>query len=125
MNLYVLFASWIIGSLCYSNSLAISLRNILIKLDHGEKDLSTFPYIQHFKSVFVKENFNVLSDYYKWDYAIELVPRAEFKSSKIYLLSSTKQLELDTFLTKNIHTRSFKSSMATLVFFIKKKNGFL
>ena len=62
------------------------------------------------------------------DHAIELVSEAELKLSKIYSLSSAKQLELDTFLTENLHTSqicSSKLSMATSVFFIKKKDGSL
>ena len=50
------------------------------------------------------------------------------KLSKVYSLPFMKQSEPDVFIAKNLYTRQIwplKSSMATLVFFIKKKNGFL
>ena len=40
----------------------MSLESILTKLDYEENHLST---IQHFESVFTKENFDVLLDYQK------------------------------------------------------------
>jgi len=53
---------------------------------------------------------------------------SDTKLSKVYSLLFMKQSELDVFIAKNLYTRQIwplKSSMATLVFFIKKKNGFL
>jgi len=78
--------------------------------------------------MFAKKDFDILLEYCKWDHAIELIPRAEPKSSKVYPLSLLEQVELDAFLEENLHTgriQSLKSPMAAPVFFIKKKDGSL
>jgi len=62
-------------------------------------------YVTEFRSVFTKEDFDILLEHCKWDHAIELIPRAEPKLSKVYLLSLLEQAELDAFLEKNLHTR--------------------
>jgi len=54
--------------------------------------------------VFAKENFDILLEHRKWDYAIELIPRAEPKSSKVYPLSPLEQAELDILLEENFCT---------------------
>jgi len=85
-------------------------------------------YVMEFRSMFAKEDFDILPEHCKWDHAIELVPRAEPKSSKVYSLSPLEQAELDTFLEENLRTgriRSLKSSIAAPVFFIKKKDSSL
>jgi len=85
-------------------------------------------YVMEFRSMFAKEDFDILPEHCKWDHAIELVPRAEPKSSKVYLLSLLEQAELDTFLEENLRTRQIrplKSSIAAPVFFIKKKDSSL
>jgi len=61
-------------------------------------------YIVEFQSVFTKEDFDILPEHRKWDYAIELIPGAEPKSSKVYPLSLLEQTELDAFLEENLHT---------------------
>jgi len=61
-------------------------------------------YITEFQSVFAKEDFNILLEHCKWDHAIELIPGAEPKSSKIYPLSPLEQAELDAFLEENLRT---------------------
>jgi len=85
-------------------------------------------YIAEFQSVFAKEDFDILPEHRKWDHAIELIPRAEPKSSKVYPLSLLEQMELDAFLEENLHTgriQPSKSPIAAPVFFIKKKDGLL
>jgi len=85
-------------------------------------------YVAEFQSVFAKEDFDILPEHCKWDHAIELIPGAEPKLSKVYPLSSLEQTELDAFLEENLHTgqiRPSKSPIAAPVFFIKKKNGSL
>ena len=85
-------------------------------------------YVTEFRSVFAKEDFDILLEHRKWDHAIELIPGAEPKSSKVYPLSLLEQAELDAFLEENLRTRRIqpsKSPMAALVFFIKKKDGSL
>jgi len=84
--------------------------------------------IRGFKSIFAKEDFNILPEHRQWDHAIELIPGSEPKSSKVYLLSLVEQKELDSFLKENLCTGRIcpsKSPMAAPVFFIKKKNGSL
>jgi len=61
-------------------------------------------YVAEFRSVFAKEDFDMLPEHRKWDHAIELIPRAEPKSSKVYPLSPLEQAELDTFLEENLYT---------------------
>jgi len=62
-------------------------------------------YVAEFRSVFAKEDFDMLPEHHKWDHAIELTPRAEPKSSKVYPLSLLEQEELDAFLEENLRTR--------------------
>jgi len=45
--------------------------------------------------MFAKEDFDILPEHRKWDHAIELIPRAEPKSLKVYPLSPLEQAELD------------------------------
>jgi len=85
-------------------------------------------YVTEFQSVFAKENFDILPEHRKWDHAIELIPGAEPKLSKVYPLSPLEQEELDAFLEENLRTgriRPSKSPIAAPVFFIKKKDGSL
>jgi len=62
-------------------------------------------YVAEFQSVFAKEDFDILPEHRKWDHAIELIPGAEPKSSKVYPLSPLEQTELDAFLEENLRTR--------------------
>jgi len=81
-----------------------------------------------FQSVFAKEDFDILPEHRKWDHTIELIPGAEPKSSKVYLLSPLEQEELNAFLEENLCTgriRPSKSPIAAPMFFIKKKDGSL
>jgi len=54
--------------------------------------------------MFTKEDFDILPEHRKWDHAIKLIPGAEPKSSKVYLLSPLEQMELDAFLEENLRT---------------------
>ena len=85
-------------------------------------------YVKVFGQVFSEEGFAKLPNRKPWDHAIELVPGAQPKGCKVYLISVTEQSELDHFLTENLETgriRPSKSPMAFPVFFIKKKDGSL
>jgi hypothetical protein len=85
-------------------------------------------YVKMFGQVFSEEGFAKLPNRKPWDHAIELVPGAQLKGCKVYPLLVTEQAELDNFLTENLETgriRPSKSPMASLVFFIKKKDGSL
>ena len=85
-------------------------------------------YLQKFENVFSKEMFDTLPPWKPRDHAIELEPGSKPTNCKVYLLSLKEQVELDTFLEENLHTRRIcpsKSPMASPVFFIKKKDGLL
>ena len=85
-------------------------------------------YVVEFRSMFAKEDFNILPEHHKWDHTIELIPGVEPKSLKVYPLSPLEQAELDVFLEENLHIRRIqpsKSSIAAPMFFIKKKDGSL
>jgi len=78
--------------------------------------------------VFAKEDFDILLEHHRWDHAIKLIPGAEPKLSKVYLLFPLEQTKLDAFLEENLCTRCIqpsKSPIAAPVFFIKKKDGSL
>jgi len=78
--------------------------------------------------VFAKEDFDILPEHHKWDYAIKLIPGVEPKSLKVYPLSPLEQVELNAFLEENLCTRQIrpsKSPIAAPVFFIKKKDSLL
>ena len=63
-----------------------------------------------------------------WDHAIELEPGSKPTNCKVYPLSPKEQVELDAFLEENLRTGRIhpsKSPMASLVFFIKMKDGSL
>jgi len=90
----------------------------------AEHDGHVPPYLRNFHSVFSKDSFDELPESKPWDYAVELLPDATPKSCKVYLLSTSKQKELDTFLKENLDSgriQPSKSLMASSVFFIKKK----
>ena len=85
-------------------------------------------YLQEFNDVFSKESFDALPDFKPWDHAIELIPGAKPTGCKVYPLSLSEQKELDAFIQENLDSRCIrpsKSPMASLVFFIKKKDGSL
>ena len=54
--------------------------------------------------MFAKEDFDILPEHCKWDHAIELIPGAKSKLSKVYPLSPLEQVELDVFLEENLRT---------------------
>jgi len=54
----------------------------------AQKGLFTLPNCARwFKSMFAKEDFDILSEHRQWDHAIELVPGLVPKLSKVYPLS--------------------------------------
>ena len=83
------------------------------------------PYLG-FQDVFSKESFDELPERKQWDHAINLRLESQPFSTKVYLMSLVEQKELDDFLEENLlsgHIRPSKSLMASLVFFVKKKDG--
>jgi len=89
---------------------------------------SVLEYLKEFDSVFSKESFDALPESTKWDHAVELIPGEKASNCKVYPLAPTEQKELDQFLKENLETgwiHPSKSPIASLVFFIKKKDGTL
>jgi len=85
-------------------------------------------YIQKFKFIFAKNDFDILSEYCHWNHTIELTLETEPKSLEIYPLLLSEQIKLDTFFAGNLcicRIYPSKSPIATLVFFIKKKDDSL
>jgi hypothetical protein len=86
------------------------------------------PWAADFLDVFNKESFDSLLEKRAWDHSIELVPDAKPVNCKVYPISLLEQKELDAFIAEGLSTgriRPSKSPMASLVFFIKKKDGAL
>ncbi|KNZ79206.1 hypothetical protein J132_09717 [Termitomyces sp. J132] len=86
------------------------------------------PYLHAFEDMFSKASFDSLPECKRWDHAIELLPNLAPSSCKVYPLTPREQDELDAFLQENFdssHIRPSKFLMASLVFFIKKKDGSL
>jgi len=85
-------------------------------------------YLKEFDSVFSKESFDALPESKKWDHAVELIPGEKASNCEVYPLAPMEQKELDQFLKENLETGQIhpsKSLIASLVFFIKKKDGTL
>jgi len=84
-----------------SQRLAEGFRQNSQPADHGEHIL---PHLRGFHLVFSKDSFDELPGTKPWDHAVELLPDATLKSCKVYLLSASKQKELDTFLKENLES---------------------
>ena len=85
-------------------------------------------YLKEFDSVFSKESFDALPESKKWDHTVKLISREKASNCKVYPLAPMEQQELDQFPKENLETgwiHLSKSPMASLVFFIKKKDGAL
>ena len=83
------------------------------------------PYLS-FRDVFSKESFDELPEWKQWDHAIDLKPESQPISMKVYPMSLVERKELDDFLKENLSSGRIcpsKSPMASLVFFVKKKDG--
>ena len=83
------------------------------------------PYLS-FWDMFSKESFDELPERKQWDHVIDLKPESQPFSTKVYPMSPVEQKELDDFLKENLLSSRIcplKSPMASLVFFVKKKDG--
>ncbi|KAG5730788.1 hypothetical protein E4T56_gene3464 [Termitomyces sp. T112] len=86
------------------------------------------PYLHAFEDMFSKASFDLLLECKRWDHTTELLPNSALSSCKVYPLMPREQDKLDAFLQENLDsgcTLPSKSPMASLVFFIKKKDGSL
>jgi hypothetical protein len=85
-------------------------------------------YLEEFREIFEKSEFDKLPERRRWDHAIEIKPGAEPFTSKVYPLNLDEQKRLDEFLEENLQSgriRPSKSPIASPFFFIKKKDGSL
>jgi len=93
-------------NLCATSTISQKLAEGACRALETQKGLPTLPdCAKGFKSVFTKEDFDILLEHRQWDHAIELIPGSEPKSSKVYPLSLVEQKKLDSFLEENLHTR--------------------
>jgi hypothetical protein len=79
-----------------------------------------------YANVFSETAFDSLPERRKWDYPIELEHELSPRFRKVYPMTLTEQMEMDTFLEEALATgriRQSKSPLGALVFFIKKKDG--
>ncbi len=106
--------------------------NNLVAKANTDKKSQTFKEMvpercRDFNDLFDKDNFDELPEPKMWDHAIELTPNASANlDCKVYPLNRNEQAELDKFLDENLLSRRIrpsKSPMASLFFFIKKKDG--
>ena len=120
-----LFATVIRATGNFSQQLAeVHLKNSTLK----EPSDAILPHFRQFTDIFAKESFDTLPERKQWDHAIELVPDAKLSNCKVYLMLVAERAELDCFILENLETgqiRPSKSPMASLCFFIKKKDGSL
>jgi hypothetical protein len=90
-----------------------------------EEDLPA--YLQDYRDVFDKKEFDELPPSQPWDHAIELIEGADttFKC-QLYGLPHEERAQLNEFLKENLRTgwiRMLNSPMASPFFFVKKKDG--
>jgi hypothetical protein len=84
-------------------------------------------YRDKYSKVFSEQESERLPEHKPYDHTIDFVPGASTNiRTKIYPMSLSEQAELDTFLEENLakgYIQHSKSSIASPVFFIKKKDG--
>jgi hypothetical protein len=79
-----------------------------------------------YADIFSETVFDSLPERHKWDHAIELECEPSPGFRKVYLMTLTEQMEMDTFLEEALatgHIRQSKSPLGAPVFFIKKEDG--
>jgi hypothetical protein len=79
-----------------------------------------------YADVFSETAFDSLPEHRKWDHAIELEREPSPGFRKVYPMTLTEQMEMDTFLEEALATgciRQSKSPLRAPVFFIGKKDG--
>ena len=76
--------------------------------------------------VFDEDKANRYPEPRQWDHKIEMKKGFEPKSFKAYNLTPEEQIKLDKFLKENLkkgYIKPSQSPMASLFFFVKKKDG--
>jgi Reverse transcriptase (RNA-dependent DNA polymerase) len=95
------------------------------KTDKTDKQLVLVEYHEYL-DIFSKEKAHCFPKSRPWDHKIEMKEGFKPKSFKNYNLTLAEQIELDKFLKKNLEKgciRPSQSPMASLFFFVSKKDG--
>jgi hypothetical protein len=116
---------WCAASFTYSQKIAEEVNKQ--KETKPLEEIVPEPYRHKYGKVFSEQESERLPEHKPYDHAIDFVPGASTNiRTKIYPMSLTEQAELDTFLEENLakgYIQHSKSSIASPVFFIKKKDG--
>jgi hypothetical protein len=83
------------------------------------------PEYHEYLDIFDEDKANEFPDTWPWDHKIKMKSGFEPKSFKMYNLTLEEQIELDKFLKENLdkgYIKPSQSPMASLFFFVKKKD---
>ena len=121
-NIYTLEEIWINSKTGISQKLAIQE-----SADKKEKTLNEMlpTEVLDYKDIFDKQTAECFPESRPWDHTIDLKEDFVPKDCKIYPLSPPEQVELDKFIDENLakgYIRPSKSPMASLFFFVDKKD---
>lgn len=115
---------WCCASMTYSTQLAAEVNEK--KYGKPLEEMVPPEYLKH-KKVFSEEESHRLPKHQPWDHTIDLKPDAPTQlKSKVYPMPVNEQSALDDFIKENLEKGYIvpsKSPMASLVFFVKKKDG--
>jgi hypothetical protein len=95
------------------------------KTDKTDKQLVPVEYHKYL-DIFSKEKAHRFPESRPWDHKIKMKEGFEPKLSKNYNLTLAEQIELDKFLKENLekeYIQPSQSPMASLFFFVSKKDG--
>jgi hypothetical protein len=95
------------------------------KTDKTDEQLVLAEYHKYL-DIFSKEKAHCFPELRPWDHKIKMKEGSEPKSFKNYNLTPAEQIELDKFLKENLkkgYIRSSQSPMASLFFFVSKKDS--
>jgi hypothetical protein len=112
---------------CASSTVSGCLAEVFAKNSKLKGFEDIVPMALHtYADVFSETAFDSLPECRKWDHAIELEHEPSPGLHKVYPMTLTEQMEIDTFLEEALATgriRQSKSPLGAPVFFIKKKDG--
>ena len=103
----------------------MAIKNNLKKQECTVEEMVLKEY-HEFLNVFSEEKAARFPESKEWDHKIDMKEGFEPKSFKNYNLTPEEQIELDKFLKENLekgYIRPSQSPMASLFFFVKKKDG--
>ena len=103
----------------------MAIKNNLKKQEKSVEEMVPKEY-HEFLDVFSEEKGVRFPESKPWDHKIDMKEGFEPKSFKNYNLTPEEQIELDKFLKENLdkgYIQPSQSPMASLFFFVKKKDG--